>query len=114
MALQGDSYPIKFFIYSKDIKTRKKVLYTSEDIAAAQFMIGEKIFKEYPGEDVIFDDETSTFGVRIHEEETFGVKGELHVQARIKFTSGNIIGKDLGLMSFDIAQRKELMGDEAD
>jgi hypothetical protein len=42
------------------------------------------------------------------------VKGDLHVQIRIKLTSGNIIGKDLGLMSFDIAQRKELMGDEAD
>lgn len=112
MALQGDSYPIRFFIYSKDIKTRKKILYTSEDIAAAQFMFGDKIFKEYPSEDVTFDNESSTFEVRVYEQETFGVKGEVHVQIRVKLSDGNIIGKDLGLMDFSVSLSKVPMEGE--
>ena len=113
MALQGDSYPIRFFIYSKDIKKKTKILYTSEDIEAAQFSFG-KLLKEYPSEDVEFDDETSTFNVRVHEDETFELKGDVHVQTRIKLKSGNIIGNDLGIMTFEISLSKEKMGDESD
>lgn len=105
MALQGDSYPIRFFIFSRDIKKKEKILYTSEDIEAAQFSIGS-IFKEYPSEGVTFDDETSSFNVRVKEEETFKLKGDVQVQIRVKMTDGNIIGKDLGLMTFNVSLSK--------
>lgn len=105
MALQGDNYPVRFFIYTKDIKKKEKILYTSEDIEAAQFSFG-KLFKEYPSEDVTFDNEASTFNVLIRESETFNLKGEVPVQIRVKLSDGNIIGKDLGLMTFDISLSK--------
>lgn len=88
MVMQGDAYGL--LLYGSG--------FSVSAVAEIEFAIGNLI-KSYPGE-VTYDTEQECFVFPLTQQETFAMENRVEAQARVKLSSGEVIGTRIG--SIDI------------
>ena len=58
---------------------------------------------------VTFDDSTNIFYMYLSQEETFTLRNEVSIQARVLFNSGDVLGIKLGTVTFDKSMSREVL-----
>lgn len=99
--MQGDEYPISF-----KIKMHGKPV-DINTIEMIEFVIGS-MTKKYP-DTVYYDTDSSKFKVFLSQEETFAITTPIPVQVRVKFNSGDVVGRNLGNVNITKSLSKEVL-----
>lgn len=91
--MQGDEYPIKF-----TAKDATGTIIDSSMVADMEFVIGKVLRKTYGNSEITYDSTNSKWQIPVTQEETFALKqsDSNELKIRIKFSTGDIIGKNLG------------------
>lgn len=87
--MTGDAYSVPL-----QIETSEGFL-TPDELEDIEVFIGS-IRKTLQQGHITYDYDENVFLVNITQKETFRLKGEEKVQARCKFTSGDVVGVDFG------------------
>lgn len=100
--IQGDAYSIRF-----KIQDSTGQVITDSMVDDVEIALGEKI-KSYANGELTYSDNHWLYP--ISQQESFSIDfGLVHVQVRVKFTSGEVIGKDVGLISVKNSISKEIL-----
>lgn len=101
--MQGDQFrlPISLF-YELDGSP-----ITIESVQDVEVCVGK--VRKTMADDVTFDADTNNFYVYLTQEETFGLRNEVSVQARILFKSGDVLGIQLGTVYFERSTSREVL-----
>lgn len=101
--MQGDQYRIPI-----ELKHSDGSFVTQEEIKDMEIFVGNAR-KMLSKNEVVFEPFENVFYVYITQEETFRMSGEVSVQARLLFLSGDVIGIDLGKIDFAKATSKVVL-----
>ena len=104
--MQGDSYPISFTITDENNNPLN-----IDEIDLIQFDLGGliKMFTKDETTQVNYIEEFNQFQVPITQQESFNFNGEIDCQIRIKFTSGQVIGKKIGSIDLQFSSNEEIL-----
>lgn len=91
--MQGDQYRIPISLEENSIPI------TSADIKDLEVFIGP-YRKTLSNGDIEFDENESAFYVYVAQKETFSMRGDVEIQARILYPSGDVVGILLGIVNF--------------
>lgn len=92
--MQGDQYRIPI-----ELKHSDNTFVTQKEIKDMEIFVGNAR-KMLSRNEVVFEPLENVFYVYITQEESFRISGEVSVQARLLFLSGDVIGIDLGKIDF--------------
>lgn len=93
--MQGDQYRLPI-----ELKHENGSVITSDEIKDLEVFIG-RFRKTLSSGMVRFDETEQLYYAQITQEETFGLFGDVELQARILFLSGDVIGVGLGTQNFE-------------
>lgn len=80
---------------------------TAEQVQDVEVCVGR--VRKTMSDGVSFDSNTSRFYVYLTQNETFTMRNEVAVQARILFKSGDVLGIKLGIVVFDKSASREVL-----
>ena len=92
--MQGDQYRIPIELTDSD-----GFFVTLEEVKDMEVFFGTTRKMLSKGE-IEFDPRENVFYVSLSQKETFMMRGDVSVQARVLFLSGDVIGVDLGKLNF--------------
>lgn len=92
--MQGDQYRLPI-----ELKDADGTFVTREEIKDMEVFIGTTRKMLSKGE-IEFDPLKNIFYVYLSQKETFMMRGDVSVQARVLFLSGDVVGIDLGKLNF--------------
>ena len=91
--MQGDQYRIPISLEENSVPI------TQDDIKDLEVFVG-LYRKTLSNGDIEFDENESVFYVYVTQKETFSMRGDVKVQARILYPSGDVVGVSLGIINF--------------
>lgn len=100
--MQGDAYELPLFIQSDD------GLITQQSVSEVVVSIGN-LTKTLTNGDLQFDKESGAILVRLSQQDTFSLVGREEVQARVKFTNGEVKGVVFGELFVDKSTSTEVI-----
>lgn len=92
--MQGDQYRIPIELTDSD-----GFFVTLEEVKDMEVFFGTTRKMLSKGE-IEFDPRENVFYVSLSQKETFMMRGDVSVQARVLFLSGDVVGVDLGKLNF--------------
>ena len=92
--MQGDQYRIPIELTDSD-----GFFVTLEEVKDMEVFVGTTRKMLSKGE-IEFDPRENVFYVSLSQKETFMMRGDVSVQARVLFLSGDVVGVDLGKLNF--------------
>lgn len=101
--MQGDQYRIPVELMFEDGSP-----ITQSDIKDLEVSIG-RIRKTLSDGDISFEQSENLFYVYVTQKETFTLLGDVKIQARILFPSGDVIGIELGTKNFGLSLSKVVL-----
>ena len=101
--MQGDQYKIPV-----ELKGADGVPITQSEIKDLEIFVG-RFRKTLSDRSVSFEESESLFYVFVTQKETFMLHGEVELQARILFLSGDVVGINLGTVNFEKATSKVVL-----
>lgn len=101
--MQGDQYRLPIELLYEDGS-----VIAPDEIKDLEVFVG-RFRKTLSGGTVTFDEAEQLYYAQITQEETFGLIGDVKLQARILFLSGDVVGVDLGTQSFESSISKVVL-----
>lgn len=101
--MQGDQYRLPI-----ELKDADDTFVTQDKIKDLEVFVGVARKMLSKGE-IEFDSLDNVFYVSLSQKETFMMRGDVSVQARILFLSGDVVGIDLGKINFAQATSKVVL-----
>lgn len=101
--MQGDQYRIPI-----ELKDADGTFVTREEIKDMEVFVGTTRKMLSKGE-IEFEPLENVFYVSLSQKETFMMHGEVTVQARVLFLSGDVVGINLGKINFEKATSKVVL-----
>lgn len=101
--MQGDQYRIPI-----ELKDADGTFVTREEIKDMEVFVGTTRKMISKGE-IEFEPLENVFYVSLSQKETFMMHGEVTVQARVLFLSGDVVGINLGKINFEKATSKVVL-----
>ena len=101
--MQGDQYRIPI-----ELKHSDGSFVTQEEIKDMETFVGN-VRKMLSKNEVVFEPLENVFYVHLAQEETFRMNGDVSVQVRVLFPSGDVVGIDLGKINFVKATSKVVL-----
>lgn len=101
--MQGDQYRIPI-----ELKDADGTFVTREEVKDLEVFVGTTRKMLSRGE-IEFEPLENVFYVSLLQKETFMMHGEVTVQARVLFLSGDVVGIDLGKINFEKATSKVVL-----
>ncbi len=101
--MKGDAYSLPISIETAD------GVATAESFEEVEVCIGTGIRKTLTSGEITFDTERALFLIPITQEETFALKGRARVNIRCKYSGGDVVGIDLGVLEFAPSLSKEVL-----
>lgn len=101
--MQGDQYRLPI-----ELKDADGTFVTQEEVKDLEVFVGTTRKMLSDGE-IEFEPLENVFYVSLTQKETFRMRGEVIVQARILFLSGDVVGIDLGKINFAQATSKVVL-----
>ena len=101
--MQGDQYRLPI-----ELKDADGTFVTQEEIKDLEVFVGTTRKMLSDGE-IEFEPLKNVFYVFLSQKETFLMRGDVSVQARILFLSGDVVGIDLGKINFAQATSKVVL-----
>lgn len=92
--MQGDQYRIPI-----ELKDADGTFVTQEEVKDLEVFVGATRKMLSKGE-IEFETLDNVFYVSLSQKETFMMSGDVSVQARVLFLSGDVVGIDLGKLNF--------------
>ena len=101
--MQGDQYSLPIELKDADgtFDTREEVKDMEVFVGTTRKMLSKGEIEFEPLENVVY--------VSLSQKETFMMRGDVSVQARILFLSGDVVGIDLGKINFAQATSKVVL-----
>lgn len=95
--MQGDQYRIPIALTTEDYAP-----ITKDKIKDLEVFVG--LFRKTLSEGgVEYDENEALFYVYVTQKETFAMRGDVEIQARILYPSGDVVGVSLGAVNFGTA-----------
>ena len=101
--MQGDQYRLPI-----ELKDADGTFVTREEVKDIEVFVGNTR-KMLSKDEIEFEPLGNVFYVSLSQKETFMMRGEVSVQARILFLSGDVVGIDLGKINFAEATSKVVL-----
>lgn len=101
--MQGDQYRLPI-----ELKDADGTFVTREEVKDMEVFVGNTR-KMLSKEEIEFEPIENCFYVFLSQKETFMMRGDVSVQARILFLSGDVVGIDLGKINFAEATSKVVL-----
>ena len=101
--MQGDQYKLPI-----ELKDADGTFVTQEEVKDLEVFVGTMRKMLSKGE-IEFEPLENMFYVSLSQKETFMMHGDVSVQARILFLSGDVVGIDLGKINFAQATSKVVL-----
>ena len=101
--MQGDQYKLPI-----ELKYADGTFVTSEEVKDLEVFVGTTRKMLSDGE-IEFEPLESVFYVSLTQKETFRMRGDVPVQARVLFMSGDVVGIDLGKINFSQSTSKVVL-----
>ena len=101
--MQGDQYRIPI-----ELKDADGTFVTREEVKDMEVFVGTTRKMLSKGE-IEFEPLEKVFYVSLLQKETFMMRGDVSVQARVLFLSGDVVGIDLGKLNFAQATSKVVL-----
>lgn len=101
--MQGDQYKLPI-----ELKDDDGSFVTQEEVKDLEVFVGP-IRKMLSNNEIEFDPLGNVFYVSLSQKETFMMRGDVSVQARVLFLSGDVVGIDLGKLNFEKATSKVVL-----
>lgn len=101
--MQGDQYRLPI-----ELKDADGTFVTREEVKDMEVFVGTTRKMLSKGE-IEFEPLKNVFYVFLSQKETFLMRGDVSVQARILFLSGDVVGIDLGKINFAQATSKVVL-----
>ena len=101
--MQGDQYRIPI-----ELKDADGTFVTLEEVKDMEVFFGTARKMLSKGE-IEFDPLENVFYVSLSQNETFMMRGDVSVQARVLFLSGDVVGVDIGKVNFAQATSKVVL-----
>lgn len=101
--MQGDQYRLPI-----ELKDADGTFVTREEVKDIEVFVGTARKMLSKGE-IEFDQLENVFYVSLSQNETFMMRGDVSVQARVLFLSGDVVGIDLGKLNFAQATSKVVL-----
>ena len=101
--MQGDQYKL-----SIELKDADGTFVTREEVKDMEVFVGGTRKMLSKGE-IEFDPLENVFYVSLFQNETFMMRGDVSVQARVLFLSGDVVGVDLGKLNFAQSTSKAVL-----
>lgn len=101
--MQGDQYRLPI-----ELKDADGTFVTREEVKDIEVFVGTTRKMLSKGE-IEFEPLKNVFYVFLSQKETFLMRGDVSVQARILFLSGDVVGIDLGKINFAQATSKVVL-----
>ena len=101
--MQGDQYRLPI-----ELKDADGTFVTQDEIKDLEVFVGT-IRKMLSKGEIQFDSLENVFYVYLSQKETFMMLGDVSVQARVLFMSGDVVGIDLGKLNFVQAKSKVVL-----
>ena len=101
--MQGDQYRLPI-----ELKYAEGTFVTREEVKDVEVFVG-KTRKTISRGEIEFDPLENVFYVSLSQNETFMMRGDVSVQARVLFLSGDVVGVDLGKLNFAQSTSKAVL-----
>ena len=101
--MQGDQYRLPI-----ELKYADGTFVTREEVKDIEVFVGTTR-KMLSKEEIEFDPLENVFYVSLSQKETFMMRGDVSVQVRVLFLSGDVVGIDLGKLNFAKATSKVVL-----
>lgn len=101
--MQGDQYRLPI-----ELKNADGTFVTREEVKDLEVFVGTTR-KMLSKEEIEFEPLENVFYVFLSQKETFMMRGDVSVQARVLFLSGDVVGIDLGKLNFAQATSKVVL-----
>ena len=101
--MQGDQYRLPI-----ELKDADGTFVTREEVKDMEVFVGNTR-KMLSKDEIEFEQLGNVFYVSLSQKETFMMRGEVSVQARVLFLSGDVVGIDLGKINFAQATSKVVL-----
>lgn len=92
--MQGDQYRIPVSLKHEDGSS-----VTEAEVQDVEIFVGS--VRKTLGDGISYDEDEKCFYVYLTQKETFRLSGDVNAQARILFTSGDVVGVGLGTVNFE-------------
>lgn len=100
--MQGDQYRIPVSLKHEDGST-----VTEAEVRDVEIFVGS--VRKTLDDGISYDEREKCFYVYLTQKETFRLSGDVRVQARILFTSGDVVGVNLGAVNFETSASKVVL-----
>ena len=101
--MQGDQFRLPV-----ELKDADGTFVTREEVKDLEVFVGT-VRKMLSKGEIEFDPTDNVFYVFLSQKETFLMRGDVSVQARVLFLSGDVVGIDLGKLNFAQATSKVVL-----
>ena len=101
--MQGDQYRLPI-----ELKDADGTFVTGEEVKDLEVFVGNTR-KMLSKDEIEFDPLENVFYVYLTQKETFMMRGDVSVQARVLFLSDDVVGIDLGQLNFEKATSKVVL-----
>ena len=101
--MQGDQYRLPI-----ELKYADGTFITQEEVKDVEVFVGTTRKMLSKGE-IKFDSLENVFYVSLTQKETFMMRGDVSVQARVLFLSGDVVGIVLGKLNFEQSTSKVVL-----
>ena len=101
--MQGDQYKLPI-----ELKDADGTFVTREEVKDMEVFVGGTRKMLSKGE-IEFDPLENVFYFSLSQKETFMMRGDVSVQVRVLFLSGDVVGIDLGKLNFAYSTSKEVL-----
>lgn len=101
--MQGDQYKLPI-----ELKDADGTFVTQEEVKDLEVFVGTARKMLSNGE-IAYEPLGSVFYVSLSQKETFMMRGDVTVQARVLFLSGDVVGINLGKINFEKATSKVVL-----
>jgi hypothetical protein len=101
--MQGDQYKIPI-----ELKYPDGDIITQAELKELEIFVG--IFRKTLSDNtVVYEEEAKAFNVFLTQKETFMLSGDVKIQARLLFLSGDVNGINLGTINFEESTSKVVL-----
>lgn len=100
--MQGDQYRVPVSLKHEDGST-----VTEAEVREVEVFVGS--VRKTLDAGISYDEGEKIFYVYLTQKETFRLSGDVLVQARILFTSGDVVGVNLGTVNFETSVSKVVL-----
>ena len=100
--MQGDQYRVPVYLKHEDGSS-----VTEAEVRDVEIFVGS--VRKTLGDGVNYDAGEKCFYVYLTQKETFRLSGDVNVQARVLFTSGDVVGVNLGTVNFETSVSKVVL-----